>query len=93
MASNAEAARLAAAERGAAAIAGQNAAAIYGLDVLVPHIEDELTSYRVDAIREGEAWWFSSWGFGINYSDRTKDKKTPESGTRTLVYGVSLEDA
>jgi chorismate mutase/prephenate dehydratase len=41
VASNAEAARLAAAERGAAAIAGRNAAAIYGLDVLVPHIEDE----------------------------------------------------
>ena len=41
VASNAEAARLAAAETGAAAIAGQNAAAIYGLDVLVPHIEDE----------------------------------------------------
>ena len=41
VASNAEAARLAAAEPGAAAIAGQIAAAIYGLDVLVPHIEDE----------------------------------------------------
>jgi chorismate mutase/prephenate dehydratase len=41
VASNAEAARLAAAEPGAAAIAGEIAAAIYGLGVLAPHIEDE----------------------------------------------------
>ncbi len=41
VASNAEAARLAAAEEGAAAIAGENAASIYGLRVLAPHIEDE----------------------------------------------------
>lgn len=41
VASNAEAARLAAAEPGAAAIAGENAAAIYGLATLAPHIEDE----------------------------------------------------
>ena len=39
--SNAEAARLAAAEAGAAAIAGENAAAIYSLAILAPHIEDE----------------------------------------------------
>jgi chorismate mutase/prephenate dehydratase len=41
VASNAEAARLAAAEPGAAAIAGENAASIYALDVIAPHIEDE----------------------------------------------------
>ena len=39
--SNAEAARLAAAEPGAAAIAGENAAAVYALRVLAAHIEDE----------------------------------------------------
>ena len=41
VASNAEAARLAAAEAGAAAIAGEIAAAIYGISILAPHIEDE----------------------------------------------------
>ena len=41
VASNAEAARLAASEPGAAAIAGGNAASIYGLAILAPHIEDE----------------------------------------------------
>jgi chorismate mutase/prephenate dehydratase len=39
--SNAEAARLAALEAGAAAIAGDIAATIYGIAVLAPHIEDE----------------------------------------------------
>ncbi len=41
VASNAEAARLAAAEPQSAAIAGENAGAIYGLATLAPHIEDE----------------------------------------------------
>jgi chorismate mutase/prephenate dehydratase len=41
VASNAEAARLAASEPGAAAIAAEAAAAIYGLDILAAHIEDE----------------------------------------------------
>jgi chorismate mutase/prephenate dehydratase len=41
VASNAEAARLAAAEAGSAAIAGENAGAIYGLATLAAHIEDE----------------------------------------------------
>lgn len=39
--SNAEAARLAANEPGAAALAGENAAAIYGLNVLAANVEDE----------------------------------------------------
>jgi len=41
VASNSEAARLAAAEAGCAAIAGRVAAPIYALDILVANIEDE----------------------------------------------------
>ncbi len=41
VASNADAARLAGTEPGAAAIAGENAAAIYNVAVLAPHVEDE----------------------------------------------------
>ena len=41
VASNAEAAKLAASEAGAAAIAGDAAAVIYGLEVIAPNIEDE----------------------------------------------------
>jgi chorismate mutase/prephenate dehydratase len=41
VASNAEAARLAASEGGAAAIASEAAATIYGLDIVAAHIEDE----------------------------------------------------
>ncbi|MCC6941960.1 MAG: ACT domain-containing protein [Novosphingobium sp.] len=41
MASNAEAARLAASEAGAAAIAGEAAAALYGLPILAANIEDD----------------------------------------------------
>src|SRR4030095_304381 len=41
VASNAEAARLAAAEPGAAAIAGENGGAIHGLAPLAPHIANE----------------------------------------------------
>ena len=58
---------------------------IYGAGYTkIPHIEDELTSYRVDFLREGELWWFATTSFGVNYSDRTKDKQTPEAGLSTI---------
>jgi len=49
-----------------------------------PHIEDELTSLRVDATRAADMGWFTSTSFGVNYSDRTKDKTSPESGLSTI---------
>ena len=42
-----------------------------------PSVEDELTSFRVDTIREAEAWWFAGMAFGVNYSERTKEKVSP----------------
>jgi TonB-dependent receptor len=54
----------------------------------LPHTEDELASYRVDMNRTADAWWFTSYGFGINYSDRSKDKETPESALSTLSGGT-----
>ena len=48
-----------------------------------PHVEDELTSARVIAAREGEYWWFNNLAFGVNYGDRTKDKESPEGGIST----------
>ncbi len=49
-----------------------------------PRVEDELTSFRLDATRSASMGWFESTSFGVNYSDRTKDKKSPESGLRTI---------
>ena len=53
-----------------------------------PHIEDELGSFRLDAIREGDMGWFSSASFGAIYSDRSKDKTSPESGLSTIGGGA-----
>jgi TonB-dependent receptor len=49
-----------------------------------PEVTDDLTSLRVDAVRDGELWWFNSTSFGVNYSDRKKDKKGPEAGLGTI---------
>jgi TonB-dependent receptor len=58
---------------------------IYGAGYAkAPEVEDELTSFRADAVRESQLWWFSNQSFGLNYSDRTKDKISPETGLDTL---------
>ncbi len=38
----------------------------------------------MDATRTAEFGWFTSTSFGVNYSDRTKDKQSPESGLSTI---------
>ena len=66
---------------------------IYGAGYTkAPEVEDELTSFRVDAIRDADLWWFSQTSFGINYSDRTKDKISPESGLSTIGGGYHQID-
>ena len=53
-----------------------------------PHIEDELTSFRLDALRDADMGWFVGTAFGVNYSDRTKDKASPESPLGTIGGGA-----
>jgi chorismate mutase/prephenate dehydratase len=64
VASNAEAARLAASEPGAAAIAGEAAASIYGLDVVASHIED-------DASNTTRFWVLGRQAPGVSGKDET----------------------
>ena len=50
-------------------------------------VEDELTSFRADATREAELWWFADVSFGLNYADRSKDKTGEEGGINTITGG------
>jgi iron complex outermembrane recepter protein len=62
---------------------------IYGTGyVKKPHIQDELKSARIDVSRELTGW-FDSVAFGVNYADRSKDKKSPESSLSTLAGGFT----
>jgi len=62
---------------------------IYGTGyVKKPHIEDELKSGRIDAALELTSW-FDQVAFGVNYADRTKDKKSPESSLSTIAGGFT----
>jgi TonB-dependent receptor len=49
-----------------------------------PQTEDELTSFRLDATRQAEMWWFDAVTFGANYSDRSKQKEQGETGLGTI---------
>jgi iron complex outermembrane receptor protein len=49
-----------------------------------PNVTDDLTSLRLDAERTADLWWFQNTSFGINYSDRTKDKVGREGGINTI---------
>jgi TonB-dependent receptor len=53
-----------------------------------PRTEDELTSFRLDATLDRDMWWFQSLTFGANYSDRSKDKESPESALSTIGGGA-----
>ncbi|MGH8196890.1 MAG: TonB-dependent receptor [Steroidobacteraceae bacterium] len=53
-----------------------------------PRVKDELTSGRLDLIYEAAGDWLAGAAFGVNYSDRTKDKTSPESGLSTIGGGA-----
>jgi TonB-dependent receptor len=48
-----------------------------------PHVTDELKSFRLEGGHTAGGW-FSDVLAGINYDDRTKDKKQPETGLNTV---------
>ena len=48
-----------------------------------PEVEDEITAFRVDLVRTAELGWFEETFFSVNYTERTKDKISPESGLGT----------
>ena len=65
---------------------------IYGAGyVKKPHVEDELTSGRLDFTRTLNSW-VDSFSFGVNYADRSKDKTSPESGLNTVQPGAVFID-
>ncbi len=58
---------------------------IYGAGYTkAPEVEDEITSFRVDLVRSAEWGWFDELGVMFNYTERTKDKISPESGLGTI---------
>ena len=67
---------------------------IYGAGYTkAPEVEDELTSFRLDATRTAEMGWFDSATFGVNYADRSKDKISPELNLATIGGGYyQVED-
>lgn len=47
-----------------------------------PHVVDQLEAYRLEGTHEA-GWLFSDVVVGVNYDDRSKDKRQPETGLNT----------
>ena len=66
---------------------------IYGAGYTkAPEVEDEITSFRVDLERSAEFGWFDEMAVMVNYTERTKDKISPESGLSTANGGYNRVD-
>ena len=66
---------------------------IYGAGYTkAPEVIDEITSFRMDLVRAAEMWWFEELMFSVNYTERTKDKISPESGLSTANGGYNRVD-
>lgn len=66
---------------------------IYGAGYTkAPEVEDEITAFRVDLVRAAEFGWFDELSVGFNYTERTKDKISPESGLGTANGGYNRVD-
>jgi len=47
-----------------------------------PHVVDQLKAYRLEGTHEA-GWWFSDVVAGVNYDDRSKTKRQPETPLNT----------
>jgi len=66
---------------------------IYGAGYTkAPVVEDEIASFRVDLVRAAEFGWFDEIAVMANYTERTKDKISPESGLSTANGGYNRVD-
>ncbi len=66
---------------------------IYGAGYTkAPEVEDEIASFRVDLVRTAEWGWFDEIAVMFNYTERTKDKISPESGLSTANGGYNRVD-
>ena len=66
---------------------------IYGAGYTkAPVVEDEIASFRVDLVRAAEFGWFDEIAVMANYTERTKDKISPESGLGTANGGYNRVD-
>ena len=66
---------------------------IYGAGYTkAPEVIDEINSFRVDFVRAAEWGWFDELALTFNYTERTKDKISPESGLSTANGGYNRVD-
>jgi TonB-dependent receptor len=66
---------------------------IYGAGYTkAPEVQDEITTFRVDFVRTADVGWFEEMAVSLNYTQRTKDKISPESGLSTANGGYNRVD-
>ena len=72
---------------------GQVGPTIYGAGYTkAPEVQDEITTFRVDFVRTADVGWFEEMAVSANYTQRTKDKISPESGLSTANGGYNRVD-
>jgi len=55
-----------------------------------PHVTDKLQSYKLEGSHD-LGWWFSDVVVGVNYDNRTKDKKQPEANLNTVNGFINVD--
>lgn len=66
---------------------------IYGAGYTkAPEVVDEINAFRIDFVRAEQWGWFDETSIMFNYTERTKDKISPESGLSTANGGYNRID-